>query len=160
MDFYDILELAELKAIESAISPTMETIWRMRARDYSQKFFTPLHIVLNELNPMMVLQALYEDKYPPSIVKDELEELLEYLYKIKDPTYEKMSKEDVENLVDAVINKENSRKTRNKKLTPENIEAEIKTQEVKKTFPKSGSMSFDNLNDLESTFENKTGFKD
>lgn len=160
MDFYSLFELAQIKAIHSAIEPSMDSIWRLRCREYSEKFHTPLHVVINELEPMFVLQQLYESDFPPSILDDELEDLLEKLYQIKDPSYTKMSKEELEELVDNVLNREIARSKKNKKdITQETIIADVQKEEIKKQ--KSGSMNFKELEKLDSQQESSlSGFKD
>lgn len=85
MNFYDLFELSQLRAIELAITPTLHSVWLMKCRDYSQRFHTPLDRVVNELDPLFVLDALNQDKYHPSIVDEELEQLIETLQRIKDP---------------------------------------------------------------------------
>jgi uncharacterized protein YejL (UPF0352 family) len=156
-DFYSLFELAQIRAINLAIEPSLESIWRMKLREYSQKFFTPLHEV-QELDPLFVLQALNEERYHPSIVDEELEELLDTLNKMKDPKYSRISKEDLENLVDNVLNKEIARAAKKKAPTPETIQAEVKAAESN---PKSGKMAFGDLEKLEAVSEaNKAGFKD
>ena len=113
---------------------------------------------MNELDPITVLQALYEDKYHPSIVEQECEDLLEKLYLIKDPTYTRMSKEDEEAMVDAVLNREIARAAKNKRPTQETIQSEIKKAESK-PLPKSGGMDFGNLEEIDAKGEaNKEGF--
>ena len=155
-DFFELFKLTQLRAINLALEPSAESIWRMRAREYSKKFHTPLHIVLNELDPVFVLQELSEDLYSPSIVDEELEELMDILYKTKDPNYSRMSREDLEALVDNVLNREIARAAKKKRPTQETIEREIKIAEAK---PKSGSMSFGELEELETKSEtNKAGF--
>lgn len=159
IDFYDLFELAQIKAIESAISPSLDSIWRMKAREYSVMFYTPLHVVMKELDPSMVLQALYEAKYPPSIVDEELEELLDKLNLLKDPNYSRMSKEDTEDLVDSVLNKEIKRLGKKKTPTQETIKQEIKASEAKPKISKSGSMNFGELEKMDSVTEsNKNNF--
>ena len=79
--FYDLFELCRLKAIALAIDPTTESIYRMRCREYSEKFHTPLHVVERELDPIFVLQHLYEIQYSTRVVDEELNEILEQLYK-------------------------------------------------------------------------------
>jgi len=155
-DLFTLFEIAQIKAIHNALEPTMDSIWRARCRDYSKRFYTPLHVVMEDLDPEMVLLALNEERYPISCVEEELPELMETLYKIKDPSYTSISKEDIEAMVDNVLNKENARY--NKKKTKEQIE-------VKKTAPenilKSGGMSFSNLENIEAKAENNTaGFED
>ena len=150
MNFYDLLEYCQIKAIYNAIDPNQESIYRIKCREYSTKFFTPLHIVQDQLDPLFVMQALYEDKYTPNIVDEELPELLEKLYKIKDPTYDPMPKEEMENLVDAVLNKEIQRLAKKKALTQETIQQEIKQVETKKPIKK---LDFGHLEALESEAE-------
>ncbi|CAM6005485.1 unnamed protein product [Sphagnum balticum] len=136
----------------------MDSIWRMRCREYSQKFHTPLHLVLNELDPVFVLQQLYESEISPSAAEDETEELLDILYKKKDPNYSRMSSEEIEELVDNVINREIKRNNKKKAPTQETISEEIKKAEVK---PKSGSTTFKDLERLDSDQEsNLSGFDD
>ena len=156
MDLYALFELAQIKAINSAIEPTLDSIWRMKCRQYSTTYHTPLHVV-KELDPITVLEALYEDRYPPSIVEEELAELVDILNKIKDPTFERMSAEETENLVDAVLNRELARAAKNKAPTPQNIKAAVEEDQAK---PKSGGLDFSQLEGLESKAEsNKAGFE-
>ena len=161
MDFYSLFELAQIKAINVAIEPTLESIYRIKCRDYSQQFHTPLHVVMNDLDSMMVLQALYETQYPPSIVDDELEDLLDKLQKIKDPTYSRMTQQETEDLVDAVLNKELIRLAKKKPITQQTIQEDIKANDIKtqKTTsqPKSGSMQFNDLEASDSKIEGSKG---
>ena len=158
INFYSLFELCELRAINAALDPTPESVWRIRCRQYSQMYHTPLHVVMNELDPTMVLQALYEDKYHPSVVEQECEDLLEKLYLIKDPTYSRMSKEDEEAMVDAVLNREIARAAKKRRPTQETIQADIKKAESK-PLPKSGGMDFGNLEEIDGKAEaNKEGF--
>ena len=63
----------------------------------------------------------------------------------------------MEDLVDAVLNKEIQRLSKKKRPTQETIQAEIKKKEIQK--PKSGSMSFGELEKLEENLESgKSGF--
>lgn len=141
-----------------ALEPSLESIWRIKCRQYSITYNTPLHVVTNELDPMFVLQALYEEQYSPSIVEEEYLELLDRLYTMRDPNYTRISPAETESLVDAVLNKELARAAKKKKPTQENIQAAIKEAEVK---PKSGGMNFESLEKLEADAEsNKSGFED
>lgn len=134
-----IFEHCEIRAIQDAVDPTNDSIYKIKCRDYSKIFFTPLHEVM-KLDPVFVISTLYEEKYRPIEIESELDNILEKLYTIKDPTYTKISKEDLEDLMVNVLNKE-IRRLSKKKPTPANIQSEIKESESK---PKSGSMSFDN----------------
>ena len=149
MDFYTLLEVSQLKAIECALKPSADSIFRIKARQYSVTYHTPLHEVM-KLDPLLVLQALDEERYSPGSVDDDLDGILEQLYKIKDPTYDRMSKEDLESLVDTVLNKEIKRLSKKKRPTEETIQEEIKKAKNK---PKSGSMTFTDLEKIDSQSE-------
>jgi hypothetical protein len=162
MTIFDLCELHEIKAIGAALQPSVEAYWRRKCRDYSVKFHTPLHTVMNELDPSIVLQALYEDLYDPRIVNEELEELLETLNIIKDPNYSKLDPQELEDLVDAVMNREIARAAKKKAPTLDSIKAAVIANEAKKQrIPKSGSMDFSSLEKLEEKDEfGKSGFED
>ncbi len=156
MDFFSLFEYSQVKALEAAITPSMESIWKIKCREYSERFHTPLHTVINDLDPLFILQNLNEYKYPPSIVDEELQELLDILQKIKDPNYSRMTQEQTEELVDAVLNREQARFAKKKAPTTQEIQHEVIKEAVK---PKSGSMDFTNLEKIDSESEsNKSGF--
>jgi hypothetical protein len=158
-DFYSLFDLAQIKAIQVALEPTLESIWLIRCREYSVKYHTPLHVVVNELDPMFVLQQLFEDRFTPSDAEEDLEGILEKLYKIKDPSYSRMTAAETEELVDAVLNKELKRLSKKKNTSEE--KPKPKEKSVVPPNPKSGSMSFGSLESLESKVEaNKAGFED
>ena len=158
IDLYSLFELAELRAIHAAIEPTMESIWRAKCRSYSLTYHTPLHVVMNELDPLHVLQTLNEEKYSPREIMEEPQEILEILYKMRDPNYVIVSQEETEALVDSVMNKELARAKKKKAPTQQEIQSQVKAAEAK---PKSGVLDFGNLEQMESQAEsNKAGFKD
>lgn len=160
MDFYSVIELEHLKAIQAALEPSLDSIWRLKCRAYSQKFFTPLHVVMNELDPIMVLQALYEDQYHPSAIGEEMDAILERLYTIKDPNYNAMSTEDLEDFVDAVLNKEIARLAKKNKTPEAKIPFEPSKPKAPEK-PKSGGMKFNDLAAAEEKAEaDKAGFNE
>ena len=142
--------------------PSPESIWRFRLRQYSQKFFTPLHEA-EKLDPLYIMQALYEDQYNLGVAREELEDLIEILQKIKDPSYSKMSEQDMEDMVDAVINRELARAAKKKPPTLEAIAEATKVAAAKPKDnpnpPKSGSINFGSLQKLEGV-DNKGKFED
>jgi hypothetical protein len=156
VNFFDLYELANIKAIGLALQPTPSSVWQMKCREYSQKFSTPLHVVYT-LDPQFILDNLYQEKYHPSIVTEESEDLLNILYKIKDPNYQRISVEETEALVDAVLNREIARASKRKAPTMPEITSEIKASKIKT--PKSGGINFSKLEELEAK-ENNGGFKD
>jgi len=154
-DFFELFKLAQIRAINLALNPTAESIWRIKLRNYSERFHTPLHLC-EMLDPLYILQALNEDQYSPSIVDEELDELMDIIYKAENPEYSRMSPEDMEALVDNVLNREIARAAKKKRPTQETIQSEVKAAEAK---PKSGGMSFGDLERIEAKGEsNKAGF--
>lgn len=89
MNIFELSDLAELRAIESKFNRTEDSMWRDIERQYSIKFYTPLHQV-SELDPLFILQALFESKYDSlSLSEDaDLNSLLDRLYTIQDPSYD------------------------------------------------------------------------
>lgn len=156
IDFQDLLELAQLRAIHLALEPTLDSVYRIKCREYSVRFNTPLHTVIEDLDPLFVFQTLYEDQYHPSIVGEELDELLEKLYTMKDPTYSKISKEDMEELVDSVLQKEMDRASKKKRPTQETIQDDINKSAITVPIakkPRQGGLSFSELEKADSKIE-------
>lgn len=160
MNFYDLLETLYLKSVKTALDPDAEALWRAKCRAYSAKFNTPLHLV-NDLDPEFVLTNLYELENTREHVTENLEEILDKLYKARDPDYEPMDDEEVEDLVDAVLNKEIKRLGQKPILVAKPKNAEKVLAPIETAEPKSGGLSFDNLNrqDEMSDF-GKNGFED
>jgi hypothetical protein len=158
-DYYSLLEFEQLKAIQCALEPSLESAFRIKCRQYSDRFKTPLHLVM-DLNPAFVLQHLYEDQYSVQEVEEDLQNVLELLYKVRDPNYEPMDQQEIEGLVDAVLNKELARYDKKNKKAPtqQTIREDIKKVEQK---PKSGGMNFDDLGKSDEKAEtNGPGFED
>lgn len=159
LSLFDLIDIAQINAIQDAVNPTQESLYRLKCRDYSTIFHTPLHMV-HTLDPLFVLKELYSHQYRLGEVDNELEDLLDILYKIQDPTYNRLSKEDTEELVDAALNKELKRLGKKK---PENKVDTKNTSEKKKLKvdkPKSGGLNFSDLEKKESLVEGINGFKD
>lgn len=157
--FLELIEQAELLALHAAISPSIESIYRLKCRQYSVMFHTPLDRVM-ELDPAFVLQALYEDRFSASAVDEELEELLDRLYTIQDPTYSRISQAETEDLVDSVLQKEMKRLGKNKPSEKTLLAKNTSEKETKTTNPKSGGLSFESLEKADEAIEgNSNGFK-
>ncbi len=160
MDFYQLFQLSQIKAIGLAIEPTLESIYMARCREYSIRFHTPLDHVVNNLDAEFVLDALNQDFYNISEVREDLEGTLDILYKIKDPNYRRDTPEETEAMVDNALNYLLARQNRKKRPTEESIQADIRAAEKKPTAnPKSGKMSFGDLEKMDALTEtNKAGF--
>jgi hypothetical protein len=110
-----------------------------------------------DLEPTLILTALFESEYHPSTAGEDAEELLETLYEIQDPNYQKVDPQETEDLVDMVMNRELARMEKKKALTQQTIVEEIVKEEAKKAHkPKSGKMDFSSLEKMESREEEGT----
>lgn len=148
MDFYGLLEHIQVKSILFALSPNDQSIWRGMCREYSEKFHTPLHVVY-ELDAEFVLTNLFETEFSTKNVKKNLDEILDRLYRMRDPNYEAMDNAELEDLVDAVLNKEMKRKGE--------IRNDPKIEEPK---PTQGGVNFAGLDRMDEIAERgKSGFK-
>ena len=156
MNFYDLLECIQLKTILTALEPDSESLWRAKCRDYSQKFHTPLHLVF-DLDPEFVLLNLYEEDNTTKKINSNLDDVLDRLYRIQDPTYAPMLDEEVEELVDAVLMREMKRKG---EIKPDKSEKSVLAKPtLEKIAPiTSGGLKFDDLNKLEADEMGKGSF--
>lgn len=149
MDFYDILEHIQVKSILFALSPNDQYIWRRMCREYSEKFHTALDRV-HQLDPEFVLTNLFEEEFSTTNVKKNLDEILDRLYRLRDPNYEVLDDAALEDLVDAVLSKEMKRKGE--------VRNDPKLEEPK---PTQGAMNFSGLDHMDEIAERgKSGFKD
>jgi hypothetical protein len=87
MDFNELLQYCQAEAITSKLLPNPESMWRRICMEYSQKFHTPLHQVL-ELDPELVVLAYYEDQIRTWDVEEQLDNILDIIYSIEDPNYD------------------------------------------------------------------------
>lgn len=149
MDFYGLLEHIQVKSILLALSPKDHYVWRKMCREYSERFHTPLDRV-HDLDPEFVLTNLFEEEFSTNNVKKNLDEILDRLYRLRDPNYEAVSSADLEDLVDLVLNKEMKRKGE--------VRNDPKPEEPK---PTEGGMSFSGLDRMDEIAERgKSGFKE
>ena len=131
MNLFELSDLAELRAIDSKLNRTEDSIWRYYERQYSEKFHTPLHQV-SELEPLFILQALFESQFDSlSLSEDgELNSLLDRLYSIQDPNYDaeaekaelefnkKAEEEEEERLAKLAAKKKKKQKNASEKKSP------------------------------------------
>lgn len=140
MSFRDLIQYCKAKSIADALQPDELAIWRSACRSYSEYFNTPLKEV-EKLDPEHVFLSTFEKQLDDIDVEKNVEQLLEQLYRIKDPDYD--SKEE-KNLEDFIKNVEKKAKEEEKKKSL--LEKEKKEE---KKQPSGGSVDFSNLPDEE-----------
>lgn len=103
-----LLVYCKIKAIQNALTPSEESVFDSFCRAYSKRFFTPLHIV-RQLDPEFVIQSVFDDNYEEVDVFDEIEGILEDIYKIESPGYEKQQKVDMDAFIKNMEQREKRR---------------------------------------------------
>jgi len=101
MDFDDLLQYCQAEAIANKLLPTQESVWRKICMEYSHRFHTPLHQVL-ELDPEFVISVYYEDQLKTWDVEERIDDILDIIYSIEDPDYnvqkERQLREDIKRM--------------------------------------------------------------
>lgn len=108
VSFQEMAEACQAEAIANKLAPTNESTWRLICRTYSQKFNTPLHVVM-DLDPEIVLQNYYEGQYEDLDLEEHFETLMDMLYTIEDPEYEVYKKAELEDFIAQAAEEERQR---------------------------------------------------
>lgn len=107
MDFKELLDYCKAQAIANTLEGNELTVWRSICRSYSKKFFTPLHIVF-EMDPEEVMLAEFEDQLD-GFKEEDLENILEEVYMLEDPEYEKSKRTEIKNFIEMAEEEETER---------------------------------------------------
>lgn len=134
-----LIETCKAKALESALIPSFDGVYKSFCRRYSIKFHTPLYLVY-KMDPEEVIQTIFDDQYENYDVIEKIEEILEQIYTLESPDYKKQKEEDIVDFIKAAEEREIARIKRNKIL--EEDRKVIKIEEK----PKQGSVDFSSLN--------------
>jgi PBP1b-binding outer membrane lipoprotein LpoB len=124
-----LLIYCKLKAIDDRLNPTTETILKSFQRAYSKRFNTPLPQV-EALDPEIVLQAIFDDKYEEMDLVEDIEEILTDIYRIENPDYDKQQQEGIKAF---------------SKLVEEREKKRLKSALTKAETKKSGGVDFSKL---------------
>lgn len=141
MIFSDLLTYCKLKAIESFLSPTEETIWRNFTRVYSEKWNVPLPEV-RKMDPEQVILDVLESRYEQMDLVEEIESILEDILKIENPSYSKVKEVEVESFASKVEQRE-----KNRLVAAQRKDDERLSKRTAKEQPKTGSVDFSKLKD-------------
>lgn len=120
MTTQEFIEYCKAIALESALAPSEEATWRYICRQYSQKFYTPLHEVF-KLDPELVLVNVFEQGLDDRDVEEEIEVILEDIYRLQDPNYEVNNAEYLKQVDERILREEEERQAKinkNKKPAP------------------------------------------
>lgn len=107
MDFKELLDYCKAQAIANTLEGNELTVWRSICRSYSQKFHTPLHLVF-EMDPEEVMLAEFEDQLD-GFKDEDIENVLEEIYMLEDPDYEKSKRDELKHFIDMAEEQEAER---------------------------------------------------
>ncbi len=129
MDFKDVLESCQAEALAAKMLPDEISVFRSFCRSYSKRFSTPLHLCLDgTIPPEDIMLAEFEEQLEEVKLEDNLEMLLDKIYVLQDPTYERQKKAELE---DFIVQAEREEAERIKKGRP--IHRSMKDEPTLKT---------------------------
>jgi len=157
IDFNEFLGTLQAEALSDKFQPTQTSVWESICRQYSKKFFTPLHVVL-KMDPEFVVRQNYADQMDEANFDDHLENFIDLLKHLEDPEYDADTEKDLKNFIAQAEAEEEDRKSKGlplssifrkgHKISKVKKKAEkVVQQEVDQ--PKSGSIDLSHLGDDE-----------
>lgn len=132
-DFKALADYCQAQALSDKLRPGDEAVWRQFCRKYSRTFYTPLHVV-ELMDPVKVLLAVYEDQLENVDVDDNMEAILDIIYSLEDPDYAKEKRDDLKQFIKDAEAEEEYRKEAGKPI--HKLLAEEDSVSLKKSTPK------------------------
>lgn len=147
MDFKDLLEYCQADAISGVLSPTEETVWRSICRSYSKKFNTALHLCLDgTIDPEDIMKAEFEDQLEKLNLDEDLEVILDKIYMLIDPEYEKEKRVELDDFIEKAEKEEEERLRKGKPIHKAmKDEPTLKIEEKEEPKPTGGSINLSYL---------------
>lgn len=151
MDYKELLDYCKATALANALEPTEESVYRSICRSYSKTFSTPLHEVM-ELDPEFVTLSYYENEMDDVEVEENVEGLLDTVYGMQDPEYEKEKQDELKDFMKKAEEEEEQRvkagKPIHKALKEEQTMPTLKTEPpTPKQLPTSGGVNMSYFNE-------------
>lgn len=138
----DIVDFCRVESVASKLNPTEEARWRKFCRDYSKKFFTPLHEVYN-MDPEFVILQVLEEQLDDVDPVEHLETLMNVVYGVEDPNFEATQEKDLQEFIKDAEEEEESRVAEGRAIyQPKKKKSEEKP---KKELPKQGYLNLSYL---------------
>jgi hypothetical protein len=155
LEFRALLNSLQTQAIANKLSPTEVSLWRSMCREYSQKFHTPLHLVL-EMAPEDVVINIYESQLEPINARkwENLERILETLSMIEDPDYDTKKEKKLQDEI-ATMEREEEERLEKKTLKSLSKKSLLEKEETK-DLPKEGFVDLSYFKDENLTNEDES----
>jgi hypothetical protein len=152
--FKDLIETAQILALQDRLIATEASIWHKSCREYSKRFHEPLSQVLN-LDPLHVLTELYADQLSEWNLEEQIEDLKDLIGSIEDPNYD-IEKERADRESLKKLEEEEAERILENRPIHESVEKEkykFNKEDAKtmpKALPKSGGINFNAIRHLQS----------
>ena len=150
LEFKDLLDFCQAEAIANKLQPTEASVYRALCRSYSKMFHTPLrevldmdaeHVILNVYEEQ--LESADEEKY------EHLEKMIDTIYQIEDPNYERTKSEAFEEDIAMYEREEAERIRLGKPIHPSLAKKGEPTLVPEPELPKHGSIDLSYLEKLD-----------
>lgn len=155
IEFNELLETLQAEALADKFEPTQTSVWENICRQYSKKFFTPLHAVL-KMDPEFVIRQIYADQMDEANFDDHLENLVDLLKHLEDPEYDADAEKEMDEFIAKAEAEEKERIAKGlplKSVFRKGHQPAAKKPELPKPIepelPKSGSANLGNLSEDE-----------
>lgn len=150
MSFKEVIEACKAIAIDKALTPDEETVYRSICRSYSKKFHVPLPEVF-KMDPVEVVTTEFESQLDELDMEKNGDAILEQIYTLEDPEYQSKKEEEVKEFMADAEEKEEERLREGRPIHPELRkefeETKLPDSPAPEKKPKSGSLSFSQLKD-------------
>lgn len=101
MRFKEMTDYCQVLAIANKLEPTEESVWRRICRYYARNFNESLSDCLSgKVDAEQILLNVYEDELLNFDHEARLEDLMDLVYSIEDPDYERVKSEDLEEFIE------------------------------------------------------------
>jgi 2-oxo-4-hydroxy-4-carboxy--5-ureidoimidazoline (OHCU) decarboxylase len=117
LELKEVLDFCQAEAIANKLNPNEASLWRSVCREYSSKFYTPLHEVL-EMSPAHVILNVLEHRLEDADEEEHLYKMMDLIYTIEDPEYVRQEKEAIDRFVREAEEEEKERIRLGKPIHP------------------------------------------
>jgi len=138
MSFKALVEHAKAVAMADKLQPNELSEYMFICRQYSKNFNTPLHVVMNDLDPEHVILTFFQNQYDDLDTDEHMEDILDMIYEMRDPNYSREKREELKEFIKQAKREEKARIAAGKPIHPsmKSDEVNLKTPVTKNTSQK------------------------
>ncbi len=152
MDFlslHELIQCCQVEAIANRLDPTIISRYKDFCREYSRLFSTPYHLVL-EFDPEFVISTVLDERLDGIDIDEKMEDLMDRVYSIEDPNYEKSKEQDLQAFIDQSLEEEQERLKQGRPVFQKTKKSISKKEEpLKEKLPTGGYVNLSYLENLD-----------